>query len=767
MTDTPPGLFTVAPGLSAAADWLIGLALPVALASLTLAAAAAVKARRVARAAAERRTVRAAVAHARAEERARLAATLTQLSAPAELAPTPVAVLLEEPSAPPPPLVDVPTPAPVGDAFAGLAAALVRPEAPRPEAPPDDPFRAVFDALPHPLWVFDEETLGFVAVNDAAVFKYGYNRDEVLKLTVRDVCPEEDVAALLDASPDSAADGRQTRWRHRTRAGVLLECEATAHRVRFAGRPARVIFAGDGSDRRRTAAALRKSEELLRTIIAHIPCGVFWKDRASIYLGCNDTAAKDFGMSAPGEVVGMTDFELVPDLDEADVSRNCDRQVMESGDPLLNAEECRSRPDGQKAALLTSRVPLRDAAGAVTGVLGVYLDITDRKRLEEQYRQAAKMEAVGRLAGGIAHDFNNLLTVIRGNAEWLAGATGGTEAARMVDEVQQAADRAAGLVRQLLTFSRPQQCRPKVVDLSAVVTDLSAILRRLLGVVHVDVELPEQPVPVLADRGHLEQVVMNLAVNARDAMPTGGRLRLAVGWAFNPAVGRGRLARLSVSDTGVGMSDEVKARIFDPFFTTKGPDKGTGLGLAVVHGIVKQAGGGIEVVSAVGQGTTFHIDLPLTDQAPSGIRVVRETARPSRCGQGRPLLLVEDEDGIRALARLTLEGRGFVVTECPDAEAAIDRLNAGGRFDLLVTDMTMPGLGGRDVAFRATELLPTIRVVYMSGYVPDDDRLAEPPGALFLPKPFTPAELAKVVEDALAARGPAPSGESRMPAGAV
>jgi two-component system cell cycle sensor histidine kinase/response regulator CckA len=179
-----------------------------------------------------------------------------------------------------------------------------------------------------------------------------------------------------------------------------------------------------------------------------------------------------------------------------------------------------------------------------------------------------------------------------------------------------------------------------------------------------------------------------------------------------------------------------------------------------VYGIVQQAGGAIAVASKLGEGTTFHIDLPQTDQAPSGIRVAREAARPARTGQGRPLLLVEDEDGIRALAKLTLEGRGFVVTECPDAETAIAVLNAGNRFDLLVTDMTMPGLGGRDVAVRAVELLPAVRVVYMSGYVPDDDRLAEPPGALFLPKPFTPAELARVVDDA--AR-PAPSGERRVP----
>jgi PAS domain-containing protein len=245
MPDTPPAL-------SAAADWLIGLAVPVAVACLAAAAAAAARARRAARDRAQRRAVREAVAAARADERARLAATLARISGPTVQPVEPAAVAAEAPPAPTPAPVNEPTPAPVGDPLAGLAACLVRPE-PAHESFGDDPFRSVFNALPNPLWVFEEETLGFVAVNDAAVFKYGYTRDEVLKLSVRDVCPEEDVAALLDPSAESTADGRPTRWRHRTKAGVLLECDATAHRCRFLGRPARVVFAGDGSDRRRTA----------------------------------------------------------------------------------------------------------------------------------------------------------------------------------------------------------------------------------------------------------------------------------------------------------------------------------------------------------------------------------------------------------------------------------------------------------------------------------------------------------------------------------
>ncbi|MBX9623637.1 MAG: PAS domain S-box protein [Gemmataceae bacterium] len=608
--------------------------------------------------------------------------------------------------------------------------------------PPEDPYRALFERNPHPMWVIDADTLRFLAVNDAATAKFGYDRDEFLRLGVTDVCPADVVAALAGPAGGSRSDGRPIPWRHRTKAGVVLDGDAVTLRVRFGGRPARLILAADGAARRKAAAALRERDELLRTVIAHIPGGVFWKDRASIYLGCNDQVARDFGLAVPGEVVGRTDYDLAADPAEAEAGRAADRQVIDTGRPVLNREEVRTRPGGEPATLLTSRVPLRGSDGAA-GVLGVYLDITDRKQLEEQLRQSAKMEAVGRLAGGIAHDFNNLLTVIRGNAELLRGEIP-WEGARMVDEIRQAADRAAGLVRQLLTFSRPHAANPKVVDLNRVVGDLAGIIRRLLGAaVEVEVEAAPHPVPVLADRAQLEQVVMNLAVNARDAMPAGGRLRLSTERV-------GGSARLSVADTGTGMPDEVKARIFDPFFTTKGPDRGTGLGLSVVHGIVKQAGGAIGVESAPGVGTTFHIDLPLSDRPVAASGVV-PTARVTRTPPpaGRSVLLVEDEDGIRTLARLTLETRGYVVTEAADGTAGLAALESGKAFDLVVTDLTMPGVGGREVATRAAADRPGVRVVYMSGYVPDEAVLADPPGAGFLHKPFTPADLARAADDAL------------------
>ncbi len=478
----------------------------------------------------------------------------------------------------------------------------------------EERYRMLFDGNPYPMWVYDEQSLKILAVNEPAMTAYGYTREEFLGMTLRDIAPTDDVQALASTPPPSpGSSGRLSLWRHRTKAGVLREIEATSHCVQFGSRAARLIVASDITERKRAEKALRQQEDLLKNILSHVPCGVYWKDRASIYLGCNDRFAQDVGLTVPGEIVGITDYELGIDAEQAEFSREIDRHIISSGEPVLNEEEVRSRRDGTKQTLLSSRVPFRDTSGAVTGVVGAYLDITDRKRLEEQFRQAQKMEAIGRLAGGIAHDFRNLLTVIIGNTELLRESNHDEEELRMMSEIAEAAEQGANLVRQLLTFSRPQQAKLEVIDLARVVQGTSGMVRRLLGRILVVFECPDHPVYITADRGQIEQIVMNLVVNARDAMPTGGRLRMAISTMDTPTP----MARLSIADTGCGMSAEIKDKIFDPFFTTKGPDKGTGLGLAVVQGIVKQAKGMIAVESTPGEGTTFHITFPRVD-SPDG-----------------------------------------------------------------------------------------------------------------------------------------------------
>ncbi|HUR55001.1 MAG TPA: ATP-binding protein, partial [Gemmataceae bacterium] len=481
-----------------------------------------------------------------------------------------------------------------------------------------------------------------------------------------------------------------------------------------------------------------------------IPCGVFWKDRESVYLGSNDQFARDLGLDGPEQILGRTDSELPGQTPaEAEHYRDCDRRVVVSGAAMMNFEQAQTRPDGAKLTLLTSKVPLRNAAGDVVGVLGVYQDITARLQLERQLREAAKMEIVGKLAGAIAHDFNNLLTVVGGNADLLARPDlDPQERANLLADITQASARGAGLIRQLLLFSKNKPARVEVVDVSDVVSGVSRLIERWLGersAVHY--HLHDAPAWVRGDKSQLEQVVMNLAVNARDAMPDGGTLTVTTETDLDPRT-RTPVVRLVVSDTGCGMTDEVRARVFEPFFTTKEVGKGTGIGLATVHGIVEQAGGRIEVESEVGAGTTFRVTLPACP-GPAATDTLRLTDTPAPGVAGFSVLLVEDEPTVRKFARIALEAHGYVVTEACDGEAALALLNSDAPIDLLVTDLSMPRMTGEELAAQVRAAQPWVGVVFISGGLADAVRLEQVPGAVFLPKPFTAAELVRTVRRGL------------------
>ncbi len=415
------------------------------------------------------------------------------------------------------------------------------------------------------------------------------------------------------------------------------------------------------------------------------------------------------------------------------------------------------RKDGTRIWAEWQIVPVSDGKGRFTHWVAILRDTTERRRLEMQLRESQKLEAIGRLAGGIAHDFNNLLTVIRGNAELLGDpdCDHGSDP-ELLDDIRGAAERAAGLVRQLLTFGRRQTARPEVLDLNNVVIDMAGILRRLLGErVAVSTQLASSPVPVRIDRSQLEQVLINLAVNARDAMPKGGTLLIMTASLSDPRTSPGqkpaRLARLIVADTGVGMTSEVRSRIFEPFFTTK--DQGTGLGLPTVYGIIMQAGGRIAVDSTVGHGSSFQVDLPWCEEpigSKTRILALGGKSREAGTGVGRTVLLVEDEDAVRKFAKTTLASSGYTVHEAENGEAALELLAAGQPLDLLVTDLTMPGMGGRELAERVRDSRPEVGVVFISGYAADIARLDSVPAAIFLAKPFTPADLLKAASRAMA-----------------
>jgi two-component system cell cycle sensor histidine kinase/response regulator CckA len=463
------------------------------------------------------------------------------------------------------------------------------------------------------------------------------------------------------------------------------------------------------------------------------------------------------GYSA-GEVLGRNcRFLQGPETDAGVVTEM--REAIREG-RSCTVELLNYRKDGTTFWNALSISPIRGADGAVTHFVGIQTDLTERKRMEEQLRQSQKMEAVGQLAGGVAHDFNNLLTVINGYGELLLEGLDAADPLReLVSEMTKAGERAASLTRQLLAFSRKQVLTPTVLDLNAVVVDLERMLRRVIG---EDIRLVSSLQPQLGyvkvDRGQLEQVILNLAVNARDAMPRGGQLALYThnveldeNYTRSHSYTRpGPYVVLSVSDSGHGMTPEVQARIFEPFFTTKGPGKGTGLGLATVYGIVKQSGGSIEVFSQPDAGTTFEIYLPRVEQMPpaekskSGVRRI-----PSG---SETLLLVEDEDAVRSLSKIILRQSGYTVLEASNADEALALARRHtATIHLLVTDVVMPELGGRELAEQLSAFHPEMRVLYVSGYT--DDAVVRhgvsEAEVNFLQKPFTPLALTSKVREVL------------------
>ncbi len=418
------------------------------------------------------------------------------------------------------------------------------------------------------------------------------------------------------------------------------------------------------------------------------------------------------------------------------------------------------RKDGSCFPIEFTSTPIREHDRQIGSVF-VFKDISQRKALEEQYRQSQKLQAVGQLAGGIAHDFNNLLTVISGYADLLAANPAldakGQEAVR---EVQGAANRAITVTRQLLAFGRKQMIQPKPMDPNAVIAEMAKLIRRVIGEdITLVTDLADGLAPVTADPGTVDQVILNLAVNARDAMPRGGTLTIKTrevtldqaAAARQPGLRPGRYALLSVADTGHGMDAQTKARIFEPFFTTKQVGKGTGLGLATVYGIVTAHGGHVDVQSTVGRGTVFRVFWPRSAGPVKGgsNHDMEVTVR----GGTETILLVEDEDSVRGLAKTVLDSYGYTVIEARDGVEAEQVGRRGKEYlHLMVTDVVMPGITGLELAARLAPVRPEMRVLFMSGYADDaivrrGGRLAEE--AAFLQKPFTPEVLARQVREVL------------------
>jgi PAS domain S-box-containing protein len=666
----------------------------------------------------------------------------------------------------------------------------------------EERYRLLFERHPNPLWLFDRETLRFLDVNEAAVRHYGYSRQEFLAMTIEAIRPRDDVPALRDRLQlGQPGLHTPTVWRHLKKDGTIIDVEITSHDVDLHGRRTRLVSAIDVTARRRAEDALMARERQQAAVALLGQRAIEASDLTSLMTAAASLVSETLdvpyadvlertpngghslllraGVGWRGGYVGHAKVEMGPDSEAG--------YTLEHNEPII-VRDLRTETRFHGAAILHDHGIVSGITVVIPGqqrpfgVLGAHADrprefthddlhflqavahilgtAVDRDRAETTLRQSQRLESVGRLAGGVAHDFNNVLTAIFGYADLLAEELPADSPGREdLLEIRTAAERAAGLTRQLLAFSRQQVLQPVVLNMNDVVENLQKMLTRLIG---ADVVLQARLSPDLrnirADAGQLEQVIVNLIVNARDAMPGGGKLTIetanaelgeAYADAHRPVV-PGRYVMLAVSDTGTGMDAVTKARLFEPFFTTKTAGKGTGLGLATVYGIVKQSGGYIWVYSELDHGTTFKVYLP---QVEAPAEAVREPATTTGTPVGtETVLLAEDDALLRPLTRELLVKLGYRVLEASDSAAALAAARAHpGEIHLLISDVVMPGESGVQLARQIMADRPRLRVLYVSGYTDEavvgHGLLAA--GVDFLQKPFTPAGLARKVRQVL------------------
>jgi PAS domain S-box-containing protein len=618
-------------------------------------------------------------------------------------------------------------------------------------------YRLLFDRSPLPTWVFDRKTLAFLQVNEAAIRHYGYSRQEFLAMTILDIRPETGVSGPRETISNLGQGiGSSQIWKHKKKDGSIIDVEIAGHDLRFHETEAQLIVAHDVTERQRSEVSLRQSEERFSKVFRSSPLAItITTPSRDEYLDVNDAflAMMKYQRS---EVIGRTSTELNMFADPG--SQAAMIQLLHQLKRVPSFETHFETNQGE-SRLVQVAAELVHLNGTPC-VLSIIHDITEERRLEDQFRQAQKMEAVGRLAGGVAHDFNNMLGVILGYSEIAQELLEHENPLRKhLQQISKTAHRAASLTRQLLAFSRRQDLQPTVLDLNAVVTNLSKMLVRMIG---EDIELKFIPGEALgavrADLGEMEQVLMNLVINARDAMPEGGTILVdtantSLDGSYrkeHPAVVPGAYVMLAVSDTGCGIDQKTMGRIFEPFFTTKAVGEGTGLGLSMVYGVVKQSGGYIWAYSEPNRGATFKIYLPRVDEPAEPLLRFAEDATLEKGSE--TILLVEDDDSLRELAAGLLRSEGYQVLEGRDGATAMAAAQKHGELiHLLLTDVIMPGMSGAELSNRVRAIRPGIKLLFMSGYT---GNLIAHHGVLasdtvLLQKPFTRHSLLRQVRTTL------------------
>jgi PAS domain S-box-containing protein len=621
-------------------------------------------------------------------------------------------------------------------------------------------YRLLFERSAKAILMVDPATRRILLANPMANRMTGHDREALTGLRLDDLHGPDDWPEMEQVYEAAFASGALAPQpcRVRTRDGSVREAVVAGTRYDLGGQEVVMIDFDDITESLRVREALRAAETRLQAVVSNAPIVLFSIDRGGTFTLSEGRGLQTLGLQ-PGQIVGQSVWAVYRDQPE----------VLDSVRRALAGEAFTTTIPVGPLMFETHYRPIRDEQGATLGVIGVATDISERRSLELQLRHAQRMEAVGRLAGGVAHDFNNLLAAILGHGELMMSELPPDHPLRRnAEEIQKAGVRGALLTRQLLAFSRKEVLAPGVIDLNAIMLALDELLQRLIG---EDIELitvpAMAPVRTRADRGQMEQIIMNLAINARDAMPTGGRLTIEMDATTldeayarqHPRVRPGRYAVISVSDTGVGMDADTLSHAFEPFFTTKEQGKGTGLGLATVYGIAEQAGGHVWVYSEPGVGTTFKVYLPEAREPGDD---TADRPSPRRTIEGHEtILLVEDEDSVRELTREVLEAHGYHVIEAGDGVEALRAAAAfEGTIHLLVTDVVMPRMGGGELAEKLTAMRPGVRVLFVSGYT--DDSIVRhgvrERSSAFLQKPFALEAFAARVREVLdtpAAEGPA------------
>jgi len=619
-------------------------------------------------------------------------------------------------------------------------------------------YRGLLEAAPDAMVVVNQAG-EIVLLNLQAEKQFGYRRDELIGQLVKNIIPEGFAERLIADALRSVEDALAQQ--------IGTGIELNGRRKDGSEFPIEIMLSPlDGMDGILVTAAVRDITErkrreydlsCLAAVVESSHDAIISLTPDGIVLSWNQGAERIYGYSAAETVGRSILFTSPPDRTAETLTL---LQGVERGETVEPFETVRVKKDGTRIHVSVTLSPIENSDGQVVGISAVARDVTESKNLEAMLRQAQKMEAVGQLAGGVAHDFNNLLGVILGYTGLMLDHLSLDDSNRKgIVEIQKAGDRAALLTRQLLAFSRKQVLQPKVLDLNTVVAGAEELLQRLIG---EDIELLVVLNPALgrieADAGQLEQIIMNLAVNARDAMPPGGKLTIETsnveideGYALqHPSTRTGPHVMLSVTDTGCGMDAKTKAHIFEPFFTTKEFGKGTGLGLSTVYGIVKQSGGSVWVYSEVGIGTTFKIYLPCVTPA---LETAARSDKPEKiAGGSQTILIVEDEAALLEVTQRSLEAFGYVILAANSpADAMRISENHPGPIHLMVTDVIMPGMSGDQLASRLSASRPEMKVLYVSGYT--DDTIVRhgvlEPGLAFLQKPFSPRTLARKAEEIL------------------